>query len=143
MKKTKLVYLAVLVAIMVSIIAPTAALAGGWHTNIEITDIYPGRQPYGQFWFRITNHGPGNMVNVRVRVTCVSNRLDKHYSNSMWMADQNKVSIVMVTLQPGQTQAFPSGVSLDSNTFMYDVSCHITAAPWEDGGPNWYTEFVP
>ncbi len=143
MKKKQLVISAVFAALLVSIILPSAALAGGWHTNIEITDIYPGRQPHGQFWFRITNHGPGNMVNVRVRVTCESIKLNKHYSNAMWMADQNKVSIVIVTLQPGQTQAFPSGVSLDSNTFMYDVSCTITAAPWEDGGPNWYTEFVP
>lgn len=142
MKKTKLVYLAVLVAIMVSIVAPTAALAGGWHTNIEITDIYPGRQPYGQFWFRITNHGPGNMVNVQVRVFCIAPKFDKNVG--LWAVGESRFITQMVTLQPGQTQAFPTGISLDSTVFSYDVTCDIAQGHhWEDGGPNVYTEFVP
>jgi hypothetical protein len=145
MKKTKksswFVYVAVLVSLLVSTIAPATALAGGWHTNIEITDIYPGGQPYGQFWFRITNHGPGNMVNVQVRVNCVADRLDKN--NGVWSLGDSKTVTVKATLQPGQTQAFPSGVSLDSNTFSYNVACTVQSAPWEDGGPNNYVEFVP
>lgn len=141
MKKAQFVTVAVLVSLLVSIILPTAALAGGWHTNVEITDIYPGGRPHGQFWFRITNHGPGNMVNVQVRVNCVADRLDK--KTGMWSLGDSNTVTNMVTLQPGQTQAFPSGVSLDSNTFSYNVACTIISAHWEDGGPNYYVEFVP
>ena len=141
MKKTKVIYIAVLMALVASIAAPAAALAGGWHTNVEITDIYPGRQPHGQFWFRITNHGPGNMVNVQVRVNCVADKM--HKSNGMWQVGDSNTVTVMVTMQPGQTQAFPSGVSLDSNTFSYNVACTIQSAHWESGGPNYYVEFVP
>ena len=137
---TKLAILAVLAAIFLSAIAPSTALAGGWYTNVEITDIYPGRQPHGQFWFRITNHGPGNMVNVQVRVNCVADRLDKN--NGVWSLGASKTVTNMVTLQPGQTKAFPSGLSLDSNTFSYNVACTIQTAHWETGGPNYYVEYV-
>ena len=141
MKKIKLAYIAVLLSLVVSIIAPAAAFAGGWHTNVEITDIYPGGQPHGQFWFRITNHGPGNMVNVQVRVNCVADRLDKN--TGIWSVGASNTVTAHVNLQPGQTQAFASGVPLDSNTFSYQVACTIQSAHWEDGGPNFFVEFVP
>lgn len=142
MKKTKKAYQFVFIAVLVAVLAaPATVFAGGWHTDVAITDIYPGRQPHGQFWFRITNHGPGNMVNVQVRVNCVADRLDKN--TGVWSLGNSNTVTVQVTMQPGQTQAFPSGVSLDSNTFSYNVACTVQSAHWEDGGPNYYVEFVP
>lgn len=134
MKKTQLVYIAVLMSILVSAIAPAAVFAGGWHTDIAITDIYPGNKPHGQFFFRITNHGPGTMVNVQVRVHCYADRLDK--KTLSWAPRVQNTVTMNVNLRPGETQAFASGVSLDTNTFAYGVECKIQPAQWEDNPMN-------
>jgi hypothetical protein len=91
--------------------------------DIAVTDIYPGNQPYGQFWLRITNHGPGTLHNVNVNVSCSSERTDKN--NGQLSSGGNVNFSVTLNLSPGQTQAYATGLTLDTTVFDYLVGCQV------------------
>mgnify|MGYP003987561499 CR=1 FL=1 len=120
--KKQIISTAIFLAVLVSAIAPMSAYAGGqWSTDVAITDIYAGNMPHGQFFVRITNHGPGTMHNVQVPVFCFSTKLDKNtFVRSHHMDTQ---IIPNVNLRPGETRAFATGISLDMNVYSYDVEC--------------------
>ena len=110
-----------------------------WTTDVAVTDIYPGNQPHGQIHARITNHGPGTMDKVQVRVVCSSERTDKNNGSlsSGGMADLN----LTVSLKPGETYSVPTGLTLDTNTFEYLVGCQMhDTYPDPDLGNNTYSE---
>ncbi len=94
---------------------------GGWATDVAVTDIYPGNQPHGQFFFRITNHGPGTMHNVQVRVFCTAERSD--INNGNLSSGGSRTITVNLNMRPGETRSFPTQISLDMNTFDYLVGC--------------------
>lgn len=116
-------------------------VGGEWTTDIAVTDIYPGNQPHGQFHVRITNHGPGTLNNVRLELGCGYDSQDKKTG----MAGPSDMVYFTVTLgmRPGETQSFPTGLSLDSSTFSYLVGC--SASPgFHDPNPsnNDYNEIL-
>ena len=118
---------------------PSGSQGGAWSADAAITDIYPGNQPHGQFHARITNHGPGTMDKVQVRVVCSSERTDKNNGSlsSGGMADLN----LTVSLKPGETYSVPTGLTLDTNTFEYLVGCQMhDTYPDPDLGNNTYSE---
>jgi hypothetical protein len=88
---------------------------------VAVTDIYPGKQPYGQFWVRITNHGPGTLHNVKLNVRCSAFPTRKQGFGAF--INDHKSFNVTLNLKPGQTQAFATGLSLDMTQFTYYVHC--------------------
>lgn len=104
---------------------PDDAHAGGeWTTDLAVTDIYPGNQPHGQFHVRVTNHGPGTLNNVQIRLYCGYDSQDKKTG----LVGPSKMVDFEVTLgmQPGESQEFPTGLNLDSNTYGYIVGCNAS-----------------
>ncbi|MBT3390777.1 MAG: hypothetical protein HN413_10225 [Chloroflexi bacterium] len=97
--------------------------AGKFTADIAVTDIYPGNQPHGQFHVRITNRGPGTLQNVKVNVTCSSERTDKN--NGQLSSGGNRNFAVNLNLSPGQTQDFATGLKLDTTIFDYLVGCQV------------------
>jgi len=113
-----------------------------WATDFAITDIYPGKMPYGQFWFRITNHGPKTASNVKVPVVC--NAASTNYFNSSKANASTGTMMITVNLKPGQTKEYATGLKLDTKNFWYQVTCQIQGTPLDSNpGNNQYSETVP
>jgi len=113
-----------------------------WATDFAITDIYPGKMPHGQFWFRLTNHGPKNASNVNVPVVCVAESTN-YFNGSKASASTGRM-VVKAKIGPGQTQAFATGLKLDTKNFWYQVTCEIQTTDLDiNPGNNGYSETVP
>ncbi len=95
---------------------------GAFTTDIAVTDIYPGNQPHGQFHVRITNHGPGTLNQVPVTVVCQGSETDLNTKNTTGGIDQFDIKLSM---NPGETQSYPTGITLDFNTFSYILECEV------------------
>ena len=96
---------------------------GQFSADVAVTDIYPSGQPQGQFHVRITNHGPGTAHNVNVQVSCSAERTDKN--NGQLSSGGHRNFSVKLNLNPGQTQSFSTGLSLDTHVFSYLVGCEV------------------
>lgn len=96
---------------------------GQFTADIAVTDIFPGKQPHGQFFVRITNHGPGTLRNVNVQVSCSAERTDKN--NGQLSSGGNRNFNVNLNLNPGQTREFATGLNLDTNVFSYLIGCEV------------------
>ena len=97
--------------------------AGQFSADIAVTDIFPGKQPHGQFFVRITNHGPDTLSSVNVHVSCSAERSDKNNGNLSNGGNRN--FNVNLNMPPGQTREFATGLSLDTNVFDYLVGCEV------------------
>ena len=129
-----------LAIIVISISSIAAAPAGGFSTDVAVTDIYPGNQPHGQFFVRITNHGPGNMHNVHVDVVCGYDSQDVNTGKKG--PSQQRNFGVTLNLSPGQTQAVATGLNLDTSVFEYQVGCQVNVGFNDpNGGNNSYNKF--
>lgn len=118
---------------------PSAGGTGNWTTDVAVTDIYPGNQPTGQFHVRITNNGPGTLNKVKVEVLCGYFSVDKN-NGKAGPSHQSNLNLSL-SMKPGETQKFPTNLSLDMNTFEYTVGCDIFPGFNDpDPGNNSYTE---
>ncbi len=111
---------------------------GQFSADINISDIYPGNQPHGQFFVRIVNHGPGTLRNVNVQVSCSSHPTRKQGMGAF--ISENKSFNVTLNLNPGQQQAFPTGLTLDTNVFTYLVLCKAHQGFHDPTPQNEYSE---
>jgi len=102
---------------------PQPPAGGSWSADIAVTDIYPGKQPYGMFQMRITNNGPTPLTTLQVNVTCSSERTDRN--NGKVSSGGNANFNVILSLAPGATQIEPTSLTLDMNTFTYLVACEV------------------
>jgi hypothetical protein len=102
---------------------PQQPSGGQFSADLAVTDIYPGKQPYGQFHLRITNHGPGTLNKVRVGISCSSERTDKN--NGQLSSGGNSNFDLTMSIKPGETQAFPTTLELDMTVFDYLVGCEV------------------
>jgi hypothetical protein len=94
-------------------------------TDLAITDIYPGNTPKGQFWVRITNHGPVACENANFKfLGCASVANPK--SGGSGIASFEKVPVT-INIKPGETQDIPTGIDLDFDKASYMVTCHFAA----------------
>jgi len=94
-------------------------------TDLAITDIYPGNMPKGQFWVRITNHGPVACQNVKFKyLGCGMVATPK--SGGTGVASSAKVPVTL-NIKPGETQNIPTGMGLDTDLSTYMVTCHFAA----------------
>ncbi|MFZ5819864.1 MAG: hypothetical protein ACOYYJ_08175 [Chloroflexota bacterium] len=118
---------------------PQPGGTGSWTADVAVTDIYPGNQPTGQFHVRITNNGPGTLDNVKVEVLCGYYSVDKN-NGQAGPSHQSNLNLSL-SMKPGETQKFPTNLSLDLNTFEYTVGCDIFPGFNDpDPGNNSYTE---
>lgn len=111
--------------------------SGQFSADIAVTDIYPDNQPHGQFFVRITNRGPGTLQNVQVTANCTSDRTDKNNGQTNSRGIQIPMTLI---LQPGQQQAFATGINLDTNVFSYLIFCEVQTGFDPDPVNNVYAE---
>jgi hypothetical protein len=106
-----------------------------------VTDIYPGKQPHGQFFVRITNNGPGTLNNVTVNVLCGYDSVDKN-NGHIGPAQQREFSVTL-NRPPGDTQEFATGLTLDTSVYEYLVGCQVFPG-FNDPNPgnDYYNEVV-
>jgi len=113
-------------------------------TDLAITDIYAGNQPLGQIWVRITNHGPVACSAVSFPfLGCAMVATPK--SGGAGVASATAIPITL-TIAPGQTQAFATGMGIDTNQWTYMVTCHFAAqSGYNDlnNGNQYYQENIP
>lgn len=94
-------------------------------TDLAITDIYAGNMPKGQFWVRITNHGPATCQSVYFKfLGCAVVAYPK--AGGPGIASSASIPVTL-NLQPGQTQNIPTGMGLDTDLNTYMVTCHFAA----------------
>jgi len=97
--------------------------SGSLSADIEPTDIYPGNQPHGQFHLRITNHGPGTIVNQKITVDCFTQTTDKNTLKSG--PGTTALYTITQSMKPGETHSHPTNITLDFNTYSYIVECTL------------------
>ena len=121
---------------------PSGGSSKAWSTDLAVTDIYPGKLPYGQFWFRITNHGPKTASNVQVPVICRS--LITNYFNGSKSTDGPVTITINANLKPGETKAYNTNLTTDTKNFWYNVTCEVNPN-FNDPNPgnNSYSEIIP
>ncbi|MBU0491012.1 MAG: DUF11 domain-containing protein [Chloroflexi bacterium] len=117
--------------------------AAGLSADLAVTDIYPDNMPQGKVWVRITNHGHGTVTNVGITLeyTALSTPRPGIYAPSQPVHAQRTI---IINLSPGQTAAFDTGVTVDTDSFTYSVTASIQV-PFQDPNPanNSYSEAIP
>jgi hypothetical protein len=113
-------------------------------TDLAITDIYPGNMPEGQFWVRITNHGPVACQNVNFKfLGCAVLATPKPGGAGIASAEN---VLVTLNIRPGETQDLPTGIGFDMDQASYMVTCHFAAqSGYSDLNNNnqYYQENIP
>jgi hypothetical protein len=115
---------------------PTTATSppppGATEVDLAVTDLFPESLPAGPVSLRVTNNGPAAVTNAVIDLSCSVNITPPGgipYGHGVG-------SQITVTLNPGQTAAFPSGISIDTNQGTSDVTCEITMPPgWSGDNP--------
>jgi len=109
----------------------------GKSADLAVTDLYPGKLPYGRVWMRVTNHGPATLTGATIQIKCNAQGTPlnggKPWSHveAPWKAT--------ISLKPGQTASIQTKVALDATKYKYTVTC--SAVPPSNGAafqdPNW------
>jgi hypothetical protein len=111
----------------------------GTQADLAVTDLFPQNLPAGPVSLRVTNNGPDAVTNATVGLSCSENVTP--FSGLPY--GHGVGSSINVTLNPGQTAEFPSGLSIDTSQGTYEVTCEITMPPgWSGDNPgnNSFTE---
>jgi len=113
-----------------------------FETDIAVTDLYAGNLPNGQVHVRITNHGPCTLQNVKDEVYCFVDQTN-HSTNKV--SYDSKTVKVVYDMAPGTQQTFPTGITLDTNVFNYEVTCNLQPGNFHELNPgnNSHTEKIP
>lgn len=108
--------------------------------DLAITDLYPETN-YGPVWVRITNNGPGTVVNVNVQLSCEWDQIDPIEGTIFDSGQTGAMPVFISSLSPGQTQEFNTDIPVDPR-FEYDVRCTLQV-PFNDPRPgnNSYDEY--
>jgi hypothetical protein len=106
--------------------------------DLAVTDLFADKLVQGKVYARITNHGPGNLTNVTVQLSC---------SGAGWANNSptpvSSSKSVAVTLNPGQTQQFNTGIVIDTNQYSYyELTCEINYQD-RDSANNRHGEVIP
>ena len=132
--------------VTVTVNVPQAAPPGGGSAGIltadlAITDLFPESWPDGTIYTRITNNGPGNLLNSEVKIACSASV--HPYDGSAVIQDSSSDAL-FISQTPGQTEAYSTGLATHGTLYWYDVTCNITA-PFKDpnSGNNTYSEKFP
>jgi hypothetical protein len=109
----------------------TAAATQTSGTDLAMTDLYADKLLNGTVYGRITNHGPGNLVNVVVSFSCEWVRTA--YGATLGLHEQMGPQNMTITgpLGPGQTTAFNTSITVDLTQYWYNMTCTIQV-PFSD-----------
>ena len=111
--------------------------------DLAVTDLYPDNMPRGRVFTRITNNGPAILANLGVKLECRA--LLRPRPGVRAPGDPMYVEkTVSVTLRPGQTGIFDTGIPIDTSDFSYGVTCSVSGT-FSDPRPsnNSYSENIP
>jgi len=117
--------------------APNPQPGGKANADLAVTDLYPGKLPTGRVWVRVTNNGPAALIKTRIELKC--NAYGKPLKGGKPWSHVESPWVRTVSLKPGQTAKLQTNIALDTNKYMYDVTCAVspptTGATFND--PNW------
>lgn len=82
---------------------------------------------------RVTNNGPDTLQNAVANATCYFVKKDKNNGQQHQSPARNFK--VPLNLNPGQTKAFATGLTLDTNVFSYFVRCEVRPVGFNDKYP--------
>lgn len=107
------------------------------------TDIFPDSLPTGDIYVRITNNGPDRLDGATVGLNCTA--IVHTYVAGDPTTTAGSSSAVTVTLAPGQTEAYHTGIGItDSTQWWYDVTCTVNLPLLDpNDGNNSYQETIP
>jgi hypothetical protein len=88
--------------------------------DLAVTDIFPQSLPQGEVYCRITNNGPDALQNATVQLVTLV------LYHPLDMTATSPINSISVTLQPGETGVFDTGVTVDTTTHWYEITCQIT-----------------
>jgi hypothetical protein len=127
-------------------VASQAAPPGGgsWGVltaDLAVTDLFPDNYPQGTVYVRITNNGPGSPSNVTIQLSCTCGK--NPYNGSPPSANGYNAPLT-ISLVPGQTEAYNTGITIDGSINWYEVTCSIQV-PFKDpqSSNDSYTESIP
>jgi hypothetical protein len=105
--------------------------------DLAVTDIFPDNLPQGEIYCRITNNGPDVVQNAVVE-------LDTRTTSLTYNTIVDTTRTYNVTLQPGETGEFYTGLSVNTVTGeSFSVRCKITSSLLDPNpGNNLYTEQI-
>ncbi len=111
--------------------------------DLAVTDLYPDHMPQGRVFTRITNNGPAILSNFDVQLRCRA-LLNLRPGIRAPGDPINVEKTVGVTLRPGQTGIYDTGIAIDTDVFTYRVTCSVSGQ-FTDSNPsnNTYSENIP
>jgi hypothetical protein len=107
--------------------SPTAT---PWTTDLAMTDLYADKLQNGTVYGRITNRGPGTIVNVVVNFSCEWGKTA--YGATLGLHEQmGPRNMTIVSLAPGQTTPFNTYITVDLTQYWYNMTCTVNV-PFSD-----------
>jgi hypothetical protein len=105
-------------------VAPTATptLVPPLTADLAVTHLFATASPAGDVRVRITNNGPDSLTNVSVQLSCTVGV--NPYGGGL-PSGQGATFPITVSLTPGQTGEFGTGVSINTSQAWYDVTCTV------------------
>ena len=109
--------------------------------DLAVTHLFATASPAGDVRARITNNGPGTLTNVNVQLSCTA-------GVNPWgggiPSGHGAGFPITVSLTPGQTGEFGTGISIDTSHGWYDVTCTVQPS-FSDPNPgnNSYSRTFP
>ncbi len=119
---------------------PTPIIAHLISADLQVTDIFPETLPQGKVFFRVTNHGPDALTNTSVPFACSEEHQPIGGGSS---SASGSTGTITINLKAGQTGAYDTKISINTNQFKYYVSCTITYTFDPKPGNNSYGEKIP
>jgi len=92
------------------------------YADLALTDIFPQKLPQGDVYCRITNRGPDALQNAIIQL--ITDVTTHPYQGNSYLTP-GPANFGTVTLQPGQTAEFDTGVSVDTANNWYEIECYI------------------
>lgn len=113
--------------------------------DLAVVDLYADNLPQGQVWATIANNGPDSLVNAGVDLTCDAVQQPKFcvVPGPCLPIAFLSLNQIVVSLDPGQTANFDTGIAVDALSFDYTVTCGLsTTVPDPDVANNSYSEAI-
>jgi hypothetical protein len=110
--------------------------------DLAVTDLYPDNLPKGKVYVRITNNGPASLTNASVELKCGGQGTPLG-GQPPWSHVESP-TILTISLNPGQTNAFQTNVAVDTTQYSYDVWCAVSPKTLSDpnSSNNRYSEAI-
>lgn len=94
------------------------------NTDLAVTDLYPTNMPMGQIFARITNRGPAYVERTSIDLVC--NAILSPQADVIAPANPiNLVKTYTINIQHNETQIFDTGISNDTDSFKYVITCTV------------------